>query len=92
MKEMKMEKLNKCILISIIILLCVFSGECSAQNPRTNRKKSSGNNLQKSVGFDHRINQSLNDGLSQHNVKQKRPGSGQRRRMKNNNHQRQDHG
>lgn len=87
-----MEKFRKCLLISIIILICVIIGEISAQNTRTNRKKSNGINLQKSDGFDYRINQNTNNGLSQHTAKQKRPGSGQRRRMKNNNHQRQDHG
>lgn len=83
---MKVEKFKKCFTISII-LICIIFGETSAQSPRRNRKKSNGNNLQKIDGFDH----SLNDGLSQYNVKQKRPGSGQRRRTKNN-QIRQDHG
>ena len=86
-----MEKFKKCILISIIILICIIFGETSAQKSRSNKKKSHGNNLQRNDGIDYRINRNFNDGLSQHNVKQKRPGSGQRRRMKNNN-QRQDHG
>lgn len=87
---MKMGKLKKFILISIIVLICLIFRESSAQNPRSNRKKSNGNNLQKINGINHRINQSPNDGISQQNVKQKRPGSSQRRRTKSS-HQRQDH-
>lgn len=87
---MKMGKLKKCILISITILVCVIFRESSAQNPRSSRKKTGGNNVQKDMGINHRINQNPNNGLSHQNVKHKRPGSAQRRRMKS--HQRQDHG
>lgn len=86
-----MGKLKNYILISIIVLICVVISETSAQDSRANRNKSNGNNLQRNSGFNHRINQDPNNGLSPENLKQKRPGSGQRRRMKSS-HQRQDHG
>lgn len=83
--------MEKYILFSIIALICVVISETSAQDPRSNRKKSNANNLQRNSGFNHRINQDPNNGLSTENLRHKRPGSGQRRRMKSS-HQRQDHG
>ena len=85
-----MKKFRKCILISIIILICVNFREISAQNSRSNRKKSNVNNSLQNTGFNHRINQDTNNGLSPQNLQQKRPGSGQKRRSKNNH--RHDHG
>lgn len=82
-----MEKLKKFTLISIIVLICVIARESGAQNSRSIRKKPNGNN--KTAGFNHRINQDPNNGLSQQHSK--RPGFGQRRRTKGS-HQRQDHG
>lgn len=90
-KNKKVMKMEKYILFSIIALICVVISETSAQDARPNRRKSNEDNLQRNSGSKHRINQDPNNGLSPENLRQKRPGSGQRRRTKSS-HQRQDHG
>lgn len=84
-----MYKMNKISVCLITLTLCILIFLASAQNLRSNRKKSR-SNLQKDSILNYETNNDKNDGYSIEKEKQRRPDALKKRRKGS--HQRNDYG